>query len=66
MINVGCMVGWVGMLGRGSGLYIFQRDVLMESDLWQERISHNHRMGIRRIHLLLALPFSVLMSWHNQ
>lgn len=57
----------VGNTGaRNCELYIFQRDILMESGLWWEHMGHNHRMGIRRTPLLLALPLSVLMSWHCQ
>lgn len=35
----------VGAGARGSDHYIVQKDALMESDLWQECISYNHRMG---------------------
>ena len=72
MMNTGCMVRWVGVPGAEASEHcIFQREVWMEFDLMGRdtliiTCRNISRWAIRRIHLLLALSFRVLMLRYCQ
>lgn len=72
MMNTGCMVRWAGVPGEEASEHcIFQREVWMEFDLMGRdtliiTCRNISRWAIRRIHLLLALSFRVLMLRYCQ